>query len=100
MIDLYAQLGLSGPVPDHVLSPAIDRAGLDPKIRDAAVFILKHSGRRRHYDAAWRMLRLSAALRREMRLDGTVLWERTPKPAGFDDKVLAESSEMPTLGGG
>lgn len=100
MTDLYAQLGLPGPVPDHILAPAIDRPGLDPKIRDAAVFILKNAGRRRHYDAAWRMLRLCAALRREMRLDGTVLWERTPKPTGLGEQVLSDAGALPTLEGG
>jgi hypothetical protein len=99
MIDLYAQLGLSGPVPDHILSRAIDRVGLDPTIRDAAVFILKNPGRRRHYDAAWRMLRLSAALRHEMRLDGTVLWERTPKPVGLGERVQGETVDLPILTG-
>lgn len=100
MTDLYAQLGLPGPVPEQMLAAAIDRPGLDPKVRDAAVFILKNTGRRRHYDAAWRMLRLSSALRREMRLDGTVLWERTPKPAGLGELKFSDPGALPTLGGG
>ena len=78
MIDLYAVIGLPGPVPAHRIEEALSNPSLRAETRDLVAFVLKDPHRRATYDAAWRMHQLSAAVRLENGLTETVLWKRTP----------------------
>ncbi len=100
MIDLYAVIGLPGPVPAHRVEEALSNPALRSETRDLVAFVLKDPHRRATYDAAWRMHMLSAAVRRECGLTETVLWKRTPPlqaPAAWDP---ASKVELMVLRGG
>lgn len=77
-IDLYARLGLTGPLGRQDVLNALDSRDTDPVARRAAAFILCDESRRQQHDDWWRTMSTVSLLRSQLSLNASVLWTRHP----------------------
>ena len=78
-IDLYARLGVPGPIDRARLLEVLDDRAADPVARRTAAFVLSDEERRKAHDAWWRTLSAVSVLRAQLGLTATVLWSRSPR---------------------